>query len=57
MKIKFNMDYELLLNKMIEIPTTAIVVRAIFHENNEYNPKLFRWMSLLIMNNKNGILW
>ena len=37
MKIKFNMDDELLLNKMIEIPTMTIVVRAIFHENNEYN--------------------
>ena len=30
MKIKFNLD-ELLLNKMIEIPTMTIVVRAAFH--------------------------
>ena len=33
MKIKFNTDDELSLNKMIEIPTMTIVVRAIFLEN------------------------
>ena len=31
MKIKFNSDNELPLNKKIEIPTMTIVVRAIFH--------------------------
>ena len=36
MKIKFNQDDELPLNKMIEIPTITIVVRAVFHENNKY---------------------
>ena len=36
MKIKFNSDNELTLNKMIEIPSTIIVVRAVFHENNKY---------------------
>ena len=34
-KIKFNSDDELPLNKMIEIPTMTIVFRAIFHENNK----------------------
>ena len=34
MKIKFNSDDELPLNKTIEIPTMTIVVRAVFHENN-----------------------
>ena len=29
MKIKFNLDYELPLNKTIEIPSMIIVVRAI----------------------------
>ena len=33
MKIKFNTDDELSLNKMVEIPTMTIVVRAIFIEN------------------------
>ena len=29
-KIKFNSDYELPLNKTVEVPTITIVVRAIF---------------------------
>ena len=41
MKIKFNSDDELPLNKTIEIPTMAIVVRAVFHENNKYYPQVF----------------
>ena len=36
MKIKFNSDDELPLNKTIEIPTVIIAVRAVFHENNKY---------------------
>ena len=30
------LDDKFSLNKMIEIPTMAIVVRAVFHENNKY---------------------
>ena len=41
MKIKFNSDGELLINKTIEIPTIIIVVRAIFLENNKYLPQVF----------------
>ena len=41
MKIKFNLDDELPLNKTIEIPTMTIVVRAVFHENNKYYPLVF----------------
>ena len=40
MKIKFNSDSELPLNKRIEICTMTIVVRAVFHENNKY-PQVF----------------
>ena len=40
MKIKFNSDDELPLNKMIKIPTMAIAVRAIFLENNKYYPEV-----------------
>ena len=40
MKIKLNSDNELPLNKTIEIPTMAIVVRAGFHENNKYYPQV-----------------
>ena len=41
MKIKFNLYEELPLNKMIEIPSLIIVVRAIFHENKKYYPHVF----------------
>ena len=41
MKIKFNSDDELPLNKTIEIPTMAIVVRAVFRENNKYYLQVF----------------
>ena len=41
MKIKFNSDDDLPLNKTIEIPTMKIVVRAGFHENNKYYPEIF----------------
>ena len=41
MKIKFNSDDELPLNKTIEILSMTIVVRAIFLENNKYYPQVF----------------
>ena len=41
MKIKFNSDGELPLNKTIEIPSMTIVVRAVFHKNNKYYPQVF----------------
>ena len=41
MKIKFNSDDELPLNKSIEIPTMTIVVGHVFHENNKYHPQIF----------------
>ena len=40
-KIKFNSDEELPLNKTIEIPTMIIVVWSIFYENNRYYPQVF----------------
>ena len=36
MKIKFNSDEELPLNKAIEIPIMTIAARAIFLENNKF---------------------
>ena len=41
MKIEFNSDDKLLLNKMIKISTMTIVVRAAFDENNKYSPQVF----------------
>ena len=41
LKIEFDSDDELPLNKTVEIPSTIIVVRAVFHENNKYYPQIF----------------
>ena len=41
MKIKVNSDDELPLNKTIEITSMAIVVRAVFYENNKSYPQIF----------------
>ena len=41
MKIKFDSDDNLPINKMIEIPIVTIAVRAVFHENNKCYPQVF----------------
>ena len=41
MKIKFNSEDQLPLNKTIEIPSMVIVVRAIFYDSNKYYPQVF----------------
>ena len=41
MKVNFNSDVELHLNKTIEIPSAVIVLRAIFNESNKYYPAVF----------------
>ena len=41
MKIKFNLDDKLPINKIIEIPTITIVVTAIFLENSKYYLQVF----------------
>ena len=41
MKIKFNLDNKLPLNKMMEVSSMTIVVRIVFHENNKYYPQVF----------------
>ena len=40
LKIKSDSDDELPLNKIIEIPVRAIVVTAVFLENNKYNAQV-----------------
>ena len=40
MKIKFSLDEELPVNKMLEIFSMVIVVRAAFRENNKYYPQV-----------------
>ena len=41
MKIRFNSDDELPLNKAIEITSMIITVRAVFHENNKFYLHVF----------------
>ena len=45
-KIKFNSDDKLPLNKTIKTPSMAIVVRAIFYESNKYCPQVFLYKYL-----------
>ena len=39
--VKFNSHDDLPLNKTIDISTMTIVIRAVFHENNQYYPQVF----------------
>ena len=41
MKIKFSSDEKLPLNKMIEILSVIIVVRAVFHKNSKCYPQVY----------------
>ena len=41
MRIKFDTDDKLPLNKEIKIPIITIVVRAVFHENNKCYTQVF----------------
>ena len=41
MKIKWWLDDEFPLNKMIEIPSMIILDRVIFYENSKYYPQAF----------------
>ena len=41
MKIIFNLDDDLLLNKMLELHSVIIVIRSVFNEGNKYHPQVF----------------
>ena len=41
MKIKFNSDNNLPLNKLLKLLNVTIIVRAIFEENGKYYPRIF----------------
>ena len=51
MKIKFNSDNELPLNKTIEIHNMIIVVSTVFDENNKYYPQVLLDGCLYKLNN------
>ena len=54
MKIKLYSDDNLPLNKTIEIPIVATVIRAAFHDNNTYYPQV---KINIYTKYKNFILW
>ena len=41
LKIKFNLGYDLPLNKILQFYGMIIVARSIFHESNKYYPQYF----------------
>ena len=41
MKIKFDTDDDLPLNKLIKLPMLAIVVRSVFEEDGKYYPRVY----------------
>ena len=41
MKIKFNKDGNLLLNKLLKLHLLTIIVRGIFEEDAKFYPKLY----------------
>ena len=41
MKTKFNSEYDLLLNKILEVYNMIVVFRSVFHKNNKRYPQVF----------------
>ena len=41
MKIKFNTDYNLTLNKQLKLRLLAIIVRCVFVEDGKFYPQLY----------------
>ena len=41
MKIKFDTDDDLPLNKLIKLPMLGIVVRSVFEEDGKYYPRVY----------------
>ena len=41
MKIKFDSDDNLLLNKKLKFPTMTIIVRSVFEEDGKFYPQIY----------------
>ena len=53
MKIKFNSNDILPLNKMLKLHMLAVIVRFVFEEDRKYYPQVFfRWMSVWSVNTR-----
>ena len=62
MKIKFDSDDKVPLNKTIETHSLIIAVRVVFHENNKYYPitnyNCYKYypITIVYINYKNAVL-
>ena len=50
MKIKFNSDDNLPLNKVLTLHMLTVIVRSVFEEDGKYYPSFFRWLFVWIIN-------
>ena len=51
MKIKFDFDDNLPLNKMLKLHMLTLIVRSVFEEDGKYYPQVFfRWMFVWSIN-------
>ena len=41
MKLKFNSDDNLFLNKTLKLHNTTIIIRSVFEEDGKYYPQVF----------------
>ena len=41
MKIKFNTDHNISLNKIIYFPTITIIIRSVTQKDDKYYPQIF----------------
>ena len=44
MKVKFNSDDNLFLNKTLKLHTFTIIFRSVFEEDDKLSTRFFRWM-------------
>ena len=49
-KIKFNSDDNLPLNKMLKLHMLTVIVRSDFEEDSKYYPQFFGWMFVWCIN-------
>ena len=55
MKIKFNTDDNLPLNKTLRLHNLTIIVRSVFQEDSKYYPQAF--LDVCFMSYKNATIW
>ena len=49
MKIKFNFDGKLLLNKILRLYILTRIVKSVFQVDSKYYTKFFRWLFVWVI--------